>query len=91
MEWASGRFCGVIRFLYARGGGRYLLRGLREGRLTLIVVGLAILTVRFGRLWRSRRSLVATVPVEAGSPVALRVSHPGETPVTFRMGGAGQD
>ena len=52
----------------------------------LIVAGLAILTVRFGRLWRQGRSLVATVPLEADDPVALRVSRPGQTPVTFRMG-----
>lgn len=81
----------MIRLRYARGGARYLLRGLREGRLPLIVLGLAILTVRFGKLWRPGRSRVASVPVEAGRPVALRLSRPGEAPVTFRMDVADRD
>lgn len=75
----------MLRFFSARRGARYLFQGLREGRWPLILVGLTVLVARVNRRWRPDGSRVATVRVKADEAVGLRVSRPGEAPVTFRV------
>ena len=75
----------MLRFLSARRGARYLFRGFREGSLPLILVGLTALVARFNKRWRPDRSRVATVRTAPGETVGLRVSRPGEAPMTFRV------
>lgn len=68
----------MFPFLSARNGARYLFRGLREGKVPLILVGLTLLVARFNRRWRPDRSRVVTVRVKPGETVRLRVSRPGD-------------
>ena len=75
----------MIRFFSPRRGVRYLFQGLREGKSPLILVGLIVLLARFNKRWRPDRLRVATVRVEPGEAVGLRVSRPGEAPATFRV------
>ena len=88
--WFAGRplACSVmLRFFSARRGAHYFFQGLREGRWPLILVGLTVLVARFNKRWRPGGSRVAAVRVKAGQSVGLRVSRPGEEPVTFRVDG----
>ncbi len=70
---------------YGFRGGRYVLRGLREGRMSLVAFGILMVVGRMALRWRRRDRKVAGVRLEPGSSVALRVSRPGEDPVTFRV------
>ena len=75
------------RFFSARRGAHYLFQGLREGRWPLILVGLTVLVARFNKRWRPAGSRAAAVRMKTGQSVGLRVSRPGEAPVTFRVDG----
>ena len=65
-------------------GARYVLRGLQDGRMSLAALGVFMI---LGRLATRRRrgTKVADVRLKPGSSVALRVSRPGDDPVTFRV------
>ena len=65
-------------------GTYYVLRGLRQGRPPLVAVGIFMI---LRRLLKRRRNggRVVSVRLKRGSSVALRVSPPGDDPVTFRM------
>ena len=61
-----------------------MFRGLREGRVSLVALGTLMILVRImGR--RRRGDRVADLPLEPGSSVVLRVSKPGDDPVTFGL------
>ena len=77
----------MLRFLSARRGAHYFFKGLREGRWPLILVGLTVLVARFNKRWRPAGARVAAVRMKTGRSVGLRVSRPGEAPVTFRVDG----
>ena len=65
-------------------GARYALRGLQEGRMSLVALGVFMI---LGRLATRRRpgTRVAGLRLDPGSSAALRVSRPGDDPVTFRV------
>ena len=63
-------------------GARYVFRGLRQGRMWLVVVGMFMILRRV-LAWRRRRDGVVHVNLKRGSSVALRVSGPTDDPVTF--------
>ncbi len=77
----------MFRFFSAGLGVRYLFQGLREGRWPLILVGLTVLVTRFNKRWMPAGSRVVKVRLKAGQSVGLRVSRPGDAPVTFRVRG----
>ena len=66
-------------------GVLYVFRGLRQGRQAVTAMGVLIILSRLmtGRRRRSGRSV--KVGLTPGDSVGLRVSHPGDDPVTFRL------
>ena len=70
-------------------GIHYLLRGIRSGRRSLVLVGVGMILVRLAGV--SRRTKVADFVLEAGSSATLHVTESGADPVTLRVDAAGRD
>lgn len=69
----------------ARSGFRYVIRGLRQGRHSLIVMGVLMILSRLVTRRRQHGGRVVNVKLAPGETVGLRVSRPGDDPITFRV------
>lgn len=67
----------------AGGGIRHIVRGLLQGRRSSIAVGVLIILYRLVMGRRRRTGPSVTVNLAQGDAVGLRVSRPGDDPVTF--------
>ncbi|MCY4368021.1 MAG: hypothetical protein OXF41_01085 [bacterium] len=90
-DWPPARLLSVYELLvgWSMRGIHYLLRGLRSGRRSLVLVGVGMILVRLAGA--SRRTKVADFVLEGGSSATLRVTEPGADPVTLRVDAAGRD
>ena len=61
-------------FTMATRGSYYALRGLREGRRSLLALGIVMILARALRLMRNRNSHVTDLRLDAGETVTLRVT-----------------
>ena len=62
-------------FTMATRGSYYALRGLREGRRSLLAVGIVMIAARALRLMRNRNSRVTDLRLDAGDAITLRVTN----------------
>jgi len=67
----------------ARGGARYIVRGLVRGRRSSIAIGVLIILYRLLVGRRRRTGPSVGMSLAPGDSVGLRVSRPGDDPVTF--------
>lgn len=65
-------------FTSATRGFHYALRGLREGRRSLLAAGIVMIAARAVRTWRHNSSRVTEVRLEAGEGVTLQVTERGD-------------
>ena len=68
-----------------RRGVLYVLRGLRQGRPSVIAMGVLIVLSRFVMGSRRRGGRSVNVKLAPGESVGLRVNRPGDDPVNFRV------